>query len=357
MTVDGGPRDDDEALDEALLDEAALLLEDDEPVLLDAALLEDDEPLDQDTTTHRPVPARPRADDVPTGRLLERSVHRQPARVGRRRLESGTTPQDALLYDSVVVPQWSTLFGATLIERVPRGFRGQILDVNAATGYPSFAILAKLDGAGRVVAIDRDPALLELLRRRAIGEAGRRVFARTESLDALSFGDEVFDVVVGCALGGAALRDARTLSELRRVLVVGGRLLVSCPLRGTFEEVLDMFREVADRRDDVGLAGRVEALAAQAPTVAELGAALEGAGFEGVSIDQSERQLVFRTARDVFTHPVLRHVAHAQWRAVAGFERGGEEVLAEVEHALATYLPRGPIALSVRVGVVDSVRR
>jgi ubiquinone/menaquinone biosynthesis C-methylase UbiE len=368
VTAGRGAGEDDESLDDGSLDEELLAdelledLDDDDPAPLRAPMpglpiAADRAPPDEDTTAHRAVPERPRADDIPTGRLNERSIHREPPRATRRRLESGTTPNDAALFDSVVVPQWSTLFGAALVERVPRGFRGQILDVAAGTGYPTFAILDRLDQAGRIVAIDRDPALLDLLRRRTIAVSGRRVFARTESLEALSFGDEVFDVIVGCALASPTLMQARTLAELHRVTVVGGRLLASCPLRGTFEEVLDMFREVAERRSDAALEARVETLASRAPTSAELVASLESAGFERVSVTESERQLVFRTARDVFTNAVLRHVALAEWRAAAGFERGAEDVLVEVEHALATYLPRGPIALSVRVGVVDGVRR
>ncbi len=379
MNEEGGEVDEEDLLEDDELFEDDELLEDDEPPDPadpdpadpgaaspdpgdhDPDALEIDE-RDDETTAHRSIPGgvepgRDRsADDVPTGRLSERSVHRGAIAGSRRRKPSTTTQQDAALYDTVVVPQWCSLFGGALIDRVPSGFRGQALDAGAGTGYPSLELVKRMDAAGRIVAIERDTALLDLLRRRAIGVAGKQLFARVESFDALSFGDEVFDLVVACAVPGPSLLDRQALAELHRVMVVGGRLLASVPLSGTFEEVLDMFREVALRREDAALAARVEALAARDPSPEDVSARLREGGFERVVVDVSERQLVFRSARDVFTHPVLRYVALAHWRHAAGFESGAEDVLLEVEQALATYLPRGPISLAVRVGVVEAVR-
>lgn len=313
------------------------------------------EPSDDDAdTAHRALPPDPSGDDVPTGRLAERSIRRSPSRGTRRRLEGATSPQEAAVHDAVVVPVWRKLFGAPLLERIPRGFRGQILDASAGTGYPSLELLSRIESTARVVAIETDAGLLDLLRRRSTAVAGKQMFARGEELSALSFGDEVFDVVIACAC--PSLRDRDVRAELRRVMVPGARLLASLPLAGTFEEIVDMFREVALRKGGGVLSSRVEALASRDPSAQALARELDDAGFRDVSVEVRERELVFRSARELFTHPVIRHVALADWRATAGFEPGGEAVLAEVEETLATYCPRGPVALAVRVGVVDALR-
>jgi len=326
---------DDDALEEAELDELPPS--------------EDDE-----TTAHRPLPRDPSSDDVPTGRLAQRSIQRSPSRGARRRLEGATSAQEAAVHDAVVVPGWRRLFGAPLLERIPRGFRGQILDASAGTGYPSLELLPRLESTARVVAIEADAGLLDLLRRRSSSVAGKQIFARAEELSVLSFGDEVFDVVIACAFAPICQRDIR--AELRRVMVPGARLLASLPLTGTFEEIVDIFREVALRRGSVALAGRVEALAARDPSADSLVRSLSETGFREVKVEVHARELVFASSHEIFTHPVIRHVALADWRATAGFEPGGDSVLAEVEETLATYVPRGPIKLTAQVGVIEAVR-
>ena len=147
-----------------------------------------------------------------------------------------------------------------------------------------------------MIAIDPDPMLVEVARRRALGDAGRRIFFKSDSAESLSFGDGVFDLVIGnLALGAFEQRDL-ALREMHRVLDEGGRLLLTHAIDGTFEEVLDMFRESALRRDDKELASRTERMAAQYPTVERLSAMVTAAGFRmcasrrSVSISVSSRR-------------------------------------------------------------------
>jgi SAM-dependent methyltransferase len=326
-------------------DEDELPLEDDD--LLEHA---EPPPPDDETTAHRALAAEPHHDDAPTGRLAERLARVAPT---RRKSEGASSPQAAELYDAVVVPEWITLFAAPLLALVPAGFRGQILDASAGTGHLSLELLRRVDAAARVVAIEPDTALLDLLRRRTTGAAGRQIFARAETPSALSFGDEVFDLVVAAAC--PAIADKQVAGELRRVMAPGARLLVSTPLRGTFEEVLDMMAEVGARRGGE-LVSRVAELRARTPDAASLATSLRRLGLQPVEVKVLERRVVFRSVREIFAHPIIAHVALADWRAAAGFESGGEEVLAEVEQAFATYVPRGPVPLTVQLGIVEAGR-
>jgi SAM-dependent methyltransferase len=348
-----GTDEEGEALDDADLVEADL---DDAPEppstptgVLAAADVEAAHAEDE-TTAHRVLP--PEQDDAPTGRLAEKAVCSLPSRA-RRRLESAVSQQAAELYDTVVVPHWISLFAAPLLAQVPQGFRGQILDASAGTGHLSLELLRRVDGAARIVALEPDTTLLDLLRRRTTGAAGRQIFARAEAPPELGFGDEVFDLVVAAAF--RAIADRACVAELRRVMAPGARLSVSTPLRGTFDEVLDLFAEVAARRGGE-LPARVTALREQAPDSTLLATSLRRLGFDPVEVRVVERQLVFRSVRDLFTHPVIAHAALPEWRVAAGFERGGEDVLAELEQTFATYVPRGPVSLTVQLGVVEARR-
>lgn len=280
-----------------------------------------------------------------------------------------STPQEAAFYDSVVVPRYSALFSRPLLDAIAPGMRGQVLDVGCGTGHPAIDVLRRMGDHGRVIAVDRDSGLLDLARRRAIEAHGKRIFFKVEGATELSFGDEVFDVVVGNLVFGAADTELSwagagappgeraILGEVRRVLVPGGRALLSRPLAGTFEEVLDMLREVALRRDLTPAQKRVELLASRYPTREAWAEQLTQAGFAPVDVQAHEHKLAFKSARELFADPLVRAVAVSEWRWVAGLETGSETVLEECERALETYFAGGPVSLTVSAGAAIATKR
>jgi ubiquinone/menaquinone biosynthesis C-methylase UbiE len=267
-----------------------------------------------------------------------------------------TTAEDAAIYDGTVVPKYSQHFGRMIVREVLPGTRARILDVGCGTGHPSFDVLKRLDDGGRIVAIDRDPAHVDLARTRALGEAGRRLFFKVESVEDLSFGDEVFELVLGNLVLGGLDRVGEALSEMRRVLTPGGRLLLTRALSGTFEEILDMFREIALRRDMPSVAQRTEVVAARYPSASSLVAQVRTAGFEEVRVESETFKLPFRNAREIFEDAMIRFVALPEWRWVAGFDMGSDRILEDVEKTLDTYFGGGPISLTVHAGIVKARR-
>jgi ubiquinone/menaquinone biosynthesis C-methylase UbiE len=273
-----------------------------------------------------------------------------------------SSPQEAAFHDTVFVPRYATLFSAPLLDAIPPGTRGQVLDLGCGTGHPAIDVLRRLTEQGRVVAVDRDAGLVDLARRRVRDAHGKRIFFKVETPGELSFGDEVFDVVVGnLVLGaidgglswvgtGAPPAERAVLGEVRRVLVARGRALLSRPLAGTFEEMLDMLREVTLRRDLVAAQKRVEILQARYPTPDTWAEQLKTAGFDPVEIRSEEHRLVFKSARELFADPLVRAIALSEWRWVAGFEPSSETVLEDCERALDTYFAGTPIALTVVAG-------
>ena len=195
-----------------------------------------------------------------------------------------TTPEDAALYSSRVVPRYSQLFGRLLLPRIPTNERLQVLDVGCGTGYPTLEILPRLGEGSRIIALDPDSALLDVARRRALDESGRRIFFTCAMAEELAFGDEVFDLVVSNLAFGSFLQAERALAEMNRVLARGGRLLLTHALEGTFEEIFDIFREIALRFDDAALSSRIERIQGRHPTPETFRAVFENAGFEQVEV-------------------------------------------------------------------------
>ncbi len=262
-----------------------------------------------------------------------------------------TADDEAALYDAVVVPRYSSRFGQLIVDAIPRGVRAQVLDFGCGTGYPAFALLDRLDASGRVIAIDPDAGLVDLARRRAMALSGGRIFFKVESAERLSFGDEVFDYAVGNVVLHELEHPDVALNEVRRVLVREGTLVATRPLEGTFQEILDMFREISLKRDSAPVAARTEELARRYPTPQAFARQLENAGFDDVEVREHIFRLSFRNAADIVGDPLVRFIGLSEWRWVAGFEHGGDTLLGEVEKSLDTYFAGGPLSLTVRAGV------
>ncbi|MBX3252137.1 MAG: methyltransferase domain-containing protein, partial [Myxococcales bacterium] len=258
-----------------------------------------------------------------------------------------SSEQDARLVDAVVVPRFAAHFARLLLAEVPADARN-VLDVGCGTGHVSFHVLSRIGPSGRVVAVDRDAGLVDLARRRGWEEIGKRLFFKVETAESLSFGDGVFDVVVGNLLYPELTDHQRALAELRRVLTPGGRLLLTTPLRGTFGEVFDVLHERADHLGDEALRQRARVVEARQPTVASLDAALTNAGFEEIEVRHETFRLSFRSAAELFADRLVRLVAMPDWREVVGDD--GQAHLQAVERALDTYFAGGPLSLTVDAG-------
>ena len=267
-------------------------------------------------------------------------------------LAAASTGRDAANYDAHVVPRYSSLFGRLLLARIPDDERVQVLDVGCGTGHPALEMLTKLGPGGRVIAIDPDSELLDVARRRALDQAGRRIFFKVAHVEDLEFGTGVFDIVTANLTFAHWAHPEQALAEIRRVLVDDGLLLLTHALDGTFEEIFDMFREIALRRDNNQLTKRIERVAARYPAPATLAAVFEGAGFHDVAVETEEFQLPFRSAREIMSDPVMQLVASPEWRWIAGPKEEDQQVLDEVSRSLDTYFGGGPLSVRVRAGLV-----
>lgn len=271
-----------------------------------------------------------------------------------QRVTAVSSPRDAALIDAEVVPRYASLFGRMLLSRVPSRDRMQVLDIGCGTGHPSIDLLRRLPEGSRVVAIDPDPLLIDHARLRAQGLAGQRIFFSVASAEALKFGDEVFDLVIGNLVLPSVQRPELALSEARRVLVEDGQLLLTLALEGSFEELFDMIREVALKRDDAELAGRVERVAGRYPAASTIESVVSSAGFADVKVITDRFQLPFGRATEILTDPMMRFVVLPELRWIAGTDDEGARILEQAIDALDVYFGRGPVSVGVVAGLVSA---
>ena len=160
---------------------------------------------------------------------------------------------------------WEGLSRA-LLQLAPRG---RYADLGIGDGLLTL-MLSEI--AQSVTAVDISPEMLAQLRARAAAKGIDNVETVEGEIEDLPLPDASFDVVVLSQALHHAVRPERALSEARRILVPGGRLLVLDLLAHTEEWVRDQLQHV-----HLGF------------TESALGDLIAGAGFERVHIQRAAR--------------------------------------------------------------------
>ncbi|MDP9106210.1 MAG: methyltransferase domain-containing protein [Candidatus Eremiobacteraeota bacterium] len=151
---------------------------------------------------------------------------------------AGSIPE---LYERHLGPMLFAPFAADLTERARTRAPRRVLEVAAGTGIVTRALHAAFPGAD-IVATDLNEGMIALGARRL---AAPNVTWRQADAGALPFADAEFDLVV-CQFGAMFFPDrARAFAEVFRVLVPGGRLLLSMWSSLEFNEIPRIVARVA----------------------------------------------------------------------------------------------------------------
>ena len=143
--------------------------------------------------------------------------------------------------------------------------------------------------------------------------------------------------------------------ELFRVLVPGGQMLLTLPLRGSYPEIADMLREFALKHDSTEMGEAVEIGAHARPTPETLSEELDEAGFWDVDVDVELLSVPFDTGRDFALHPLFRLIVAPEISALLGLPEN--EVGPAIEYAklaIQNYWSEGQFDLTVNIGCVNA---
>ena len=152
--------------------------------------------------------------------------------------------EDAETYDSYLVPAIFEPWSRDLIKRALVWKGDRVLDIACGTGV----VACRIAGTGaKVTGLDNDPSRLEVARKRADQESVR-VTWREGSGEALPFRAPEFELVT-CQQGLQFMTDrAKATREMRRVLVPGGRAVLSCWLPVAQQGAYAAIEDVASKQ-------------------------------------------------------------------------------------------------------------
>lgn len=227
----------------------------------------------------------------------------------------GTPPEN---YQRYFVPVIGGPFAADLVDDAAPSPGERVLDVACGTGAVTRLAAERVGPTGSLAALDVNPAMLAVAR--SIPSSGGAIQWYETSAEAMPLPDGAFDVVL-CQLGLQFVADKpAALSEMRRVLAPGGRVLVSVPApNALFDVLIDALARHAGEQ----AAGFVRAVFSM-PEPAAIERLFRDAGFGEVAVRTYSRSLRLPHARDF-----LWQYVHSTPLAgmLSRLERGGLEAL------------------------------
>lgn len=215
----------------------------------------------------------------------------------------------------------------------------RVLDIACGTGIMPRLLAERIPGRGRIVGTDLNPAMIEVAQR-LMPESQHRVDWFTCDVVGLPFEDREFDFVF-CQQGLQFFPDKPSaLAEIRRVLVPGGRLVLTC-----WRKVSPLFQAVADSlKKHVSEKSAEQALTPFSFRDAEvISSLLTAAGFniKGVSNLLLHRPL--RPPRPAIRKEIL--ASPYEEELLAKGESAIDAVISDVELALAPHRKDGNLVV------------
>jgi ubiquinone/menaquinone biosynthesis C-methylase UbiE len=255
----------------------------------------------------------------------------------------------AKVYDAEIVPAYAARFGALLMRHVPALSRARVVEVGCATGHVTRELATRLGGGSHVTALDAGEAFVNEARTRIEAEAGAHVPVTFQVGDpmALPVDDETVDVAVSNLTAAAALDPIAACAELTRVLVPGGEAIITTPLRGSWAEFLDLFRDVlreSGRTQNLAAIDRYIAMLPDGNAAVRL---LEQAGLTSVELEVERWEILFKTAREFFFSPLVELGPLSGWKRLAGAGDDMQDAFYYTKEAIDHYYKGRPFAVTV----------
>ena len=248
----------------------------------------------------------------------------------------------AKVFDSDVWPLFGRRFLQLLLRELDLRPAAATLEIGCATGELTLELARRLDEASQITALELSAPLAERAQAKiaATPRTRRRVSivqTATPLHPTLVLPDSTYDICVSNLGLAEAPEPERTVAELANMLKPGGELVLTVPLRGTWGELLDIYRDVL--RDD----RRTEALAALDAYVAGFPDGdtcvrwLEQAGFANVEIAVDRWEILFQSAREFFFAPLINLGPLSRWKQIAGRGDEMQDIFFFVKQAIDTY--------------------
>ena len=262
----------------------------------------------------------------------------------------------ARVIDREIAPIWHVRFARLIIRNLPNSSDVIALDIHCGVGRTTAELLHRLGATARVLAIEPDDTLIELARTRMRPEWKTRVYLKVGHFDDITaMADDSYNLVVANLVLGDAGDLGSALTEMIRVNRIGGRILATVPIAGSWNEVEDIFAEVLR---DAGLhdaVRRLERLRELRPTGAKLASIVRklGVAEDDFVIEQERFQMLFPSGREFLFAPVVEHGPLRLWKAVIGKDGSPQELFWRLKEAIDTYYTGHVLAVNVLAGLIN----
>lgn len=267
----------------------------------------------------------------------------------------------AKLYDAEILPAYAARFGRLLLARVMPQAAARVVEIGCATGALTRELARRFRADSHVTALDESPAFITEARAKIEAEPAphaRVAFVAQAGIPLrLPIESGAADHVVS-NLTVAGCPDPRTaVREAARLLSAGGQMTITAPLRGSWAEFLDLFRDVlvdAGKASSVAAADRyVRAL----PDGDDVAGWLRDAGLTNVQVALDRWEILFRSAREFFFAPLVAQGPLPAWKKLAGGGDDMQDVFFFTKEAIDTYFKGRPFAVTVLGAAVTGQRR
>ena len=189
-------------------------------------------------------------------------------------------------YERFFVPAIGAPLANELIKTAALRPGERVLDVACGTGVVARLASKLVGAAGTVAGLDINPGMLAVAR--STTPTDMAIDWHEASAEAMPLADAAFDAVL-CQMGLQFMPDKHTaLSEMRRVLAPGGRLILNVP--GPTPQLFEFMRGALARHIGAEAAGFVNHVFSLHDT-AELQNLINGAGFRDVSVQADTKSL------------------------------------------------------------------
>lgn len=262
------------------------------------------------------------------------------------------SPGEVAILETFVVPRYLEKFGEALLSMMLLGNTARIAHLGCRTGYPDRELLDMIDTCS-LIGVDVSIAAIELARNKAATLTGvdfeyQVATGYPTELEASSFSHAMSVHPIGTDRDRAEL-----FREMERLVYPGGQALVSLPLRGSFQELGDLFREYSLKHDHGELARATEAAMVGRPTIESLSEELEDAGFDDIDVDVRQISLSFPGGRAFTEDPVTRLLVVPELSAHMGIADLAEP-LQYLNDAIGKYWSRRDFEVTVVVGTASA---
>lgn len=218
----------------------------------------------------------------------------------------------AFLQELYVATDWGERFAALMDEHLKLPKKGRALYAACGTGSHALAVQERAGDDVTFVGVDESEESLELARAKALVVKVEPEFRR-EQLEALSFDDDEFDLVLADASLIAPERLPEILAELVRVAARGATVALSYASASSFGEFFSIFWEALRNAGLEKYGPEVELLITELPIVAALEDVATREGLEAITSWTSAEEFTYESGEEFLNAPLISDFLLKGW--------------------------------------------